>query len=60
MTLSIRVGVLLALLPLGWTFFAGLLSGRNRLADRIAVGSGIGLAVLIAIIFTIAILRPVG
>lgn len=53
-------GLWLAVIPLGWTFFAGALANRTPLAAKIANATGIGLAVLIGVVFAVAILRPTG
>ena len=51
-------GLGLAMIPLAWALLAAAFGQRGRLAGQCATVSGILLAVAIAVVFTIAILRP--
>lgn len=50
----------LVAVPLLWSLFAIVLTRSGPVASRIAHVSGILLAIFIAVVFTIAILQPVG
>lgn len=51
-------GLCLVLVPLFWMFLASLLSRLGPAGNRIASVTGFGIAVLIGVVFTIAIMRP--
>lgn len=51
-------GLGLAMIPLVWALFAAVFTQRGPVAGKCATVSGIILAVAIAVVFTIAILRP--
>lgn len=51
-------GLWLVLLPLAWMFLATLLARWGQAGRRVAVALGFGIAVLIGVVFTIAIMHP--
>lgn len=51
-------GLWLVLIPLFWMFLASLLARLGPAGMRVAVAMGFGIAVLIGVVFTIAILHP--
>ncbi len=51
-------GLWLVLVPLTWMFLASLLARLGAVGMRVAVALGFGLAALIGVVFTVAIMHP--